>query len=322
MEYKRRDYFITFTMLGLSAAALMAYQYAGALLFGLAETWVKSQEAGVFRWLSWLFASPWTAVLVKYLFVIGGAYPVIALLLCRIPKLKKRPQPLSLAAFLLCLIAAMGVGNVFNLLGNLVNSFFSAFNGRTMEEMNPAAEMMMDMTPSMVIYACFLGPFMEELLFRDMILKRARRVGDRTAVVFTAVLFGLMHGNLLQFFYAAAIGLILGYVAVRTSSIRYTVLMHMAINSFSTVMVAGQELAAAALGELAVIPYSLAFLVFLVLVTAGGAAVLWQFGPVWYRQVTAHNGEKSPWKKYVYWNPGFLLFLCLCLFEMLFYLFL
>ena len=31
MEYKRRDYFITFTMLGLSAAALMAYQYAGAL---------------------------------------------------------------------------------------------------------------------------------------------------------------------------------------------------------------------------------------------------------------------------------------------------
>lgn len=322
MEYKRRDYFITFTMLGLSAAALMAYQYAGALLFGLAETWVKSQEAGVFRWLSWLFASPWTAVLVKYLFVIGGAYPVIALLLCRIPKLKKRPQPLSLAAFLLCLIAAMGVGNVFNLLGNLVNSFFSAFNGRTMEEMNPAAEMMMDMPPSMVIYACFLGPFMEELLFRDMILKRARRVGDRTAVVFTAVLFGLMHGNLLQFFYAAAIGLILGYVAVRTSSIRYTVLMHMAINSFSTVMVAGQELAAAALGELAVIPYSLAFLVFLVLVTAGGAAVLWQFGPVWYRQVTAHNGEKSPWKKYVYWNPGFLLFLGLCLFEMLFYLFL
>lgn len=97
------------------------------------------------------------------------------------------------------------------------------------------------MTPSMVIYACFLGPFMEELLFRGMILKRARRFGDRTAVAFTAVLFGLMHGNLLQFFYAASIGLILGYVAVRTSSIRYTVLMHMAINSFSTVMVAGRS---------------------------------------------------------------------------------
>lgn len=59
-------------MLGLSAAALMAYQYAGALLFGLAETWAKSQETGVFRWFSWLFDSPWTAVLVKYLFVIGG----------------------------------------------------------------------------------------------------------------------------------------------------------------------------------------------------------------------------------------------------------
>lgn len=321
MEYKRRDYFITFTMLGLSAAALMAYQYAGALLFGLAETWAKSQETGVFRWFSWLFDSPWTAVLVKYLFVIGGAYPIIALLLCRIPKFKGKLQPLSLAAFLLCLIAAMGTGNVFNLLGNLVNAFFSAFNGRTIEEMNPAAEMMMDMTPSMVIYACFLGPFMEELLFRGMILKRARRFGDRTAVAFTAVLFGLMHGNLLQFFYAAAIGLILGYVAVRTSSIRYTVLMHMAINSFSTVMVAGQDLVAAALGDLAAVPYSMAFLAFLVFMTAGGAMVLWRFGPIWYRQVTAHNGEKSPWKKYVYWNPGFLLFLGLCLLEMIVYLF-
>ena len=114
---------------------------------------------------------------------------------------------------------------------------------------------------------------------------------------------------------------ILGYVAVRTSSIRYTVLMHMAINSFSTVMVAGQELVAAALGDLAAVPYSMAFLAFLVFMTAGGAMVLWRFGPIWYRQVTAHNGEKSPWKKYVYWNPGFLLFLGLCLLEMIVYLF-
>ncbi len=257
----------------------------------------------------------------KYLFVIGGAYPIIALLLCRIPKFKGKLQPLSLAAFLLCLIAAMGTGNVFNLLGNLVNAFFSAFNGRTIEEMNPAAEMMMDMTPSMVIYACFLGPFMEELLFRGMILKRARRFGDRTAVAFTAVLFGLMHGNLLQFFYAASIGLILGYVAVRTSSIRYTVLTHMAINSFSTVMVAGQELVAAALGDLAAGPLFHGIPGLPRFYDSRRGHALWRFGPIWYRQVTAHNGEKSPWKKYVYWNPGFLLFLGLCLLEMIVYLF-
>lgn len=103
----------------------------------------------------------------------------------------------------------MGIGNVFNLLGNLVNAFFSAFNGRTIEEMNPAAEMMMDMTPSMVIYACFLGPFMRELLFRGMILKRARRFGDRTAVAFTAVLFRAHARKPAAFFYAACPRLIL-----------------------------------------------------------------------------------------------------------------
>ena len=37
---------------------------------------------------------------------------------------------------------------------------------------------------------------MEELLFRGVLLRKARRFGDRTAVVFTAVMFGLMHGNL------------------------------------------------------------------------------------------------------------------------------
>ena len=164
---------------------------------------------------------------------------------------------------------------------------------------------------------------MEELLFRGMILKQPD--GSETGRRWRSQRRALraMHGNLLQFFYAAAIGLILGYVAVRTNSIRYTILMHMAINSFySTVMVAGQELVAAALGDLAAVPYSMAFLAFLVFMTAGGAMVLWRFGPIWYCQVTAHNGEKSPWKKHVYWNPGFLLFLGLCLFEMIGYLFL
>ena len=69
----------------------------------------------------------------------------------------------------------------------------------------------------MVIYTCLVAPFMEELLFRGVLLRKARRFGDRTAVVFTAVMFGLMHGNLNQFLYAVVIGLVLGYLAVRTN---------------------------------------------------------------------------------------------------------
>ena len=89
----------------------------------------------------------------------------------------------------------------------------------------------------MVIYTCLVAPFMEELLFRGVLLRKARRFGDRTAVVFTAVMFGLMHGNLNQFLYAVVIGLVLGYLAVRTNRILYNVLLHMTVNSFSMLLV-------------------------------------------------------------------------------------
>jgi len=320
MELKKRDYFLTFTILGLAAALLMGFQYIGAALYALAEEWAQNQEVSGFRWLSWLFHSPWTNMLVQYVFVLGAAYPLIWLLVCRIPKFKTKAYAFTLEDFLVCLIAAMGVGYVFNFLGNFINMGISMFTGKDFMDMNPVTDMVLDMSPSMILYSCILGPFMEELLFRGMLLKRARRFGDRTAVIYTAVLFGMMHGNIAQFLYGAFIGMILGYVAVKTDSIRYTVLMHIMINSYSVIMMGG-ELVLDGLGLSGLLfLYTIAFFAAIVFIIIGGILVLKKYGRLWWRQLTINDGPPSPYKKYIYLNPGFFLFLILCFIELMMYL--
>lgn len=186
--------------------------------------------------------------------------------------------------------------------------------------MNPVTEIAADLTPSMALYACVVGPFMEELMFRGMLFSRARRFGDRTAVVFTAVLFGLMHGNISQFLYAAAIGLVLGYVAAKTGGIRYTVLMHMMVNTYGTVLMGGELLVMETMPEWALGLYTLAILASVCLMVTGALIVICRYGPRWYRELTRNNGISSPFKKYVYLNPGFILYLLICFVEILSYL--
>lgn len=81
-------------------------------------------------------------------------------------------------------------------------------------------------TFSMFLYASILAPLSEELLFRGYILRKLQPFGKRFAVLCSAILFGLFHGNLLQTPYAFLMGLILGYMAVEYSLI-WSILLHM-----------------------------------------------------------------------------------------------
>lgn len=81
-------------------------------------------------------------------------------------------------------------------------------------------------TFSMFLYASFLAPIAEEILFRGYVLRSLKPYGKRFAIVCSAILFGLFHGNLLQTPYAVLMGLVLGYLAAEYS-IRWSILLHM-----------------------------------------------------------------------------------------------
>ena len=85
-------------------------------------------------------------------------------------------------------------------------------------------------TFSMYLYACFIGPIAEELLFRGLVLRTLKPWGKQTAIMVSAVLFGLFHGNVVQIPFAFAVGVVLGYVAVEYS-ITWAIVLHI-INNF------------------------------------------------------------------------------------------
>ncbi len=93
------------------------------------------------------------------------------------------------------------------------------------------------LSPLIVCYAVLLGPISEELIFRGVIMRYARLVFPFwLANIFQAVLFGVFHGNMIQGCYAAAFGLILGYICERGGSIYFSILLHMLYNFWGTVL--------------------------------------------------------------------------------------
>lgn len=81
-----------------------------------------------------------------------------------------------------------------------------------------------------------IPPIVEEMMFRGMILQGLRRFGDGFAVVASAALFGLYHGNFAQTVFAFLCGLVLGFAVIRTGSLLPAILIHM-VNNASSVFV-------------------------------------------------------------------------------------
>ena len=70
---------------------------------------------------------------------------------------------------------------------------------------------------SMFLYMGILAPVGEELLCRGLIQRTLMPFGKRLAIIGSAFLFGMLHGNIIQVPYAFLVGLVLGYVAAEYS---------------------------------------------------------------------------------------------------------
>lgn len=76
-----------------------------------------------------------------------------------------------------------------------------------------------------------LIPIAEELLYRGVVYNRLRLlVGAPAAIILSAVIFGVMHFNLVQFLYAGILGIFLALLVEWTGFVHTAVLAHMAAN--------------------------------------------------------------------------------------------
>lgn len=88
-----------------------------------------------------------------------------------------------------------------------------------------------------ILFLVILAPILEEVIFRKILIDRTRCYGEKTAIFFSALAFGLFHGNFNQIFYAFGLGLVFGTIYEKTGRLSYTISIHMAVNFLSSVLV-------------------------------------------------------------------------------------
>lgn len=83
------------------------------------------------------------------------------------------------------------------------------------------------------IATVIVAPVVEEYFYRGVLFKELSFYGMRFAVVFSSVIFGLMHRSAPLFFFAAAFGIFNCVLYSKTNSLFYPIIAHMTINFIS-----------------------------------------------------------------------------------------
>lgn len=76
------------------------------------------------------------------------------------------------------------------------------------------------------INTTFVAAFVEEFVFRGIIMGSLRRYNDLFALVVSSLLFSLMHRNMVQIPHTLVIGFMIGYFAMKTNSIWTGIVIH------------------------------------------------------------------------------------------------
>lgn len=84
-----------------------------------------------------------------------------------------------------------------------------------------------------LIFTAVLPAVCEETAHRGLLLKGQSAYGQKTALIISALLFGLLHMNIEQFFYATIIGLLAGYISIICDSIYPAIIIHFMNNALS-----------------------------------------------------------------------------------------
>lgn len=163
------------------------------------------------------------------------AVPIGLLLLRKVPAKPLEKHDLKPSRYIVTVIICIFMMYAGNILGTIITALLQLLPG--VSAGNPILGYATDnaLLPK-VLFMVILAPVIEEYIFRKQLIDRMHIYGEKLAVVTSALMFGLFHGNLSQFFYAFALGLVFGYVYLKTGKLRYSIGLHMLINLLGSVV--------------------------------------------------------------------------------------
>ncbi len=87
-----------------------------------------------------------------------------------------------------------------------------------------------------IFIVAFIPSILEEAVYRGIFYNEYRKVNPLKGMLLSAFLFGLMHGNINQFSYAFAMGIVFALLIEATNSIISTMIIHFIINGASVLL--------------------------------------------------------------------------------------
>ena len=116
-----------------------------------------------------------------------------------------------------------------NMILSLIEMVLVMFTGFSLSV--PMDEMT-NMNPVLMFVLVAVFPaIVEELLYRGVLYRYLRGHGVQFAAIVSSAIFGLIHMNFLQFFFASFMGVVCCYIYEATGKLRYSMLLHLLNNS-------------------------------------------------------------------------------------------
>lgn len=260
------------------------------------------------------------------------AFPLAYLIISKAPKAKMPKLKMRGKDFFIIFSVVIALASIGAIVSGIIVSIVQIIFGKNI--INPIAEIMTQVHPAIIIIVVsIIGPLMEELLFRKIIIDRTIQYGEGVAILFSSIMFAVIHLNIYQLFYSFLFGACCGYVYVKTGQLKYSIMMHIMLNLRGALSGILLESSGIGIGMVGVQGYmkSLAFLspinilsLFLLSIISLGSLVLTVIG-IYYlvrkrKQVKLKSGELASLNnkdkfKFMYLNAGMIVFVLVLLYE-------
>ena len=233
---------------------------------------------------------------------------------------KLEQKSLNIKTFLLYLcitFTLMWIGNLIGLaitaaIGNVIQSDIA----------NPVQTLInnTDIWLNIIIIS-IIGPIFEEIFFRKLLIDRTIKYGAKVSIIVSALLFGFMHGNVNQFFYAFLMGGFFAYVYIKTGKIIYTIILHLSVNLMGSVVSLFVIESANAIVQNTPTPFDIGIVLIYVIILLAmllfGLIGLSKYKQANLEEYVPKINLEKPLKTIII-NPGMLCFIGFCILEMIY----
>ena len=120
------------------------------------------------------------------------AFPVLLIVIKKLPNDNREKEGLGFPTLLKCFCMCITIMYLGNILGTGLSEVIGGFFGKT--STNNLANLITnaDLTGT-IIFVVIVGPIMEEIVFRKILIDKTVKYGERNAMMLSALMFGLFH---------------------------------------------------------------------------------------------------------------------------------